>query len=198
MASTETASSPDLSSLLKSAYRYFELDYPKFFKMDRLSKLAFMAAEILFGAQARYMEKASKENIHTTRQYPLKNHPRKTEIPPSYYPIGHRVWTPTGNTKSPSPTHTIFTQVPPFSSTPLPNICIGEISIRHRLRSENSFFIFNAFDAGVFKRLCRKFIKHRKRPARCFADGSMWMKIATRLFCISYRRPEIVCIQNNK
>ncbi len=28
----------------------------------------------------------------------------------------------------------------------LPNICIGEISIRHTLRSENSFFIFDSFN----------------------------------------------------
>lgn len=29
----------------------------------------------------------------------------------------------------------------------LPNICMGEISIKHRLFSENSFFIFNRFNA---------------------------------------------------
>ena len=28
----------------------------------------------------------------------------------------------------------------------LPNICLGEISIRHQLKSENSFFIFDAFN----------------------------------------------------
>jgi hypothetical protein len=28
----------------------------------------------------------------------------------------------------------------------LPNICMGEISIRHQLKSENSFFIFDAFN----------------------------------------------------
>lgn len=29
----------------------------------------------------------------------------------------------------------------------LPNICIGEISIRHKLHSENSFFIFDQFNS---------------------------------------------------
>ncbi|RYG29416.1 MAG: 3-oxoacyl-ACP synthase, partial [Chitinophagaceae bacterium] len=28
----------------------------------------------------------------------------------------------------------------------LPNICLGEISIRHQLKTENSFFIFGAFN----------------------------------------------------
>lgn len=29
----------------------------------------------------------------------------------------------------------------------MPNICLGEISIKHQLYSENSFFIFDAFNA---------------------------------------------------
>src|SRR5688572_4494681 len=31
----------------KKAYQHFEINYPKFFKMDNLSKLAFLAAELL-------------------------------------------------------------------------------------------------------------------------------------------------------
>ena len=30
----------------------------------------------------------------------------------------------------------------------LPNICIGEISIKYKLHSENSFFIFDSFNAS--------------------------------------------------
>ncbi len=38
----------NLEIFLKSVYRHLKLDYPKFFKMDPLSKLAFLGSEILF------------------------------------------------------------------------------------------------------------------------------------------------------
>ena len=28
----------------------------------------------------------------------------------------------------------------------LPNICLGEISIRHQLKTENSFFVFDSYE----------------------------------------------------
>jgi len=42
-----TATGEDFSSFAKGAYRHLELNYPKFFKMDKLSKLAFLGAEYL-------------------------------------------------------------------------------------------------------------------------------------------------------
>ena len=36
-----------LYELLVAAYRHFDLQYPKFFKMDNLSKLGWLANEIL-------------------------------------------------------------------------------------------------------------------------------------------------------
>jgi hypothetical protein len=39
--------STDPADFLKSAYRRLNIQYPKFFKMDSLSKLAFLSAEIL-------------------------------------------------------------------------------------------------------------------------------------------------------
>jgi len=35
------------SEFAKAAYKKFEIDYPKFFKMDNLSKLAFLTSEII-------------------------------------------------------------------------------------------------------------------------------------------------------
>ena len=37
----------DFSEFIKAAYKSLELNYPKFFKMDALSKLAFLAADVL-------------------------------------------------------------------------------------------------------------------------------------------------------
>src|ERR1700754_69667 len=41
------AQAKDLSECLLSIYRSLELDYPKFYKMDQLSKLGWLASEIL-------------------------------------------------------------------------------------------------------------------------------------------------------
>ena len=37
----------DFSDFTKDLYNQFKIDYPKFFKMDNLSKLAFLTSEIL-------------------------------------------------------------------------------------------------------------------------------------------------------
>ena len=37
----------DFADFAKKAYRNFEIQYPKFFKMDALSKLAFLGSELL-------------------------------------------------------------------------------------------------------------------------------------------------------
>ncbi|MCG2460199.1 3-oxoacyl-ACP synthase [Flavobacteriaceae bacterium F89] len=118
---------PNFPVFIKSVYKKFKVDYPKFFKMDNLSKLAFMAAEVLL----------TKENlgsgvdnnialVFANRASSLdtdRKHGASIEDDNSYYP---------------SPAVFVYT---------LPNICLGEISIKHKLFSENSFFIFDGFNA---------------------------------------------------
>lgn len=113
-------------SFIKSAYQHFNTDYPKFFKMDNLSKLAFLAADVLLKHEKISPE--SEENISivfSNRSSSLdtdRKHQESIEDPTAYYP---------------SPAVFVYT---------LPNICIGEISIKYKLYSENSFFIFDAFN----------------------------------------------------
>lgn len=105
----------------KKAYKHFEIAYPKFFKMDNLSKLAFLGAELLLKSE----NDPSKEN-NIALVFANKSSSLDTDVkfqnsiadPESFYP---------------SPAVFVYT---------LPNICLGEISIRHQLKSENSFFIF--------------------------------------------------------
>ena len=117
---------PDFKSLAKSAYRFFETDYPKFFKMDNLSKLGFLAADVLLKNEGVLPE--NEEDIAivlSNRASSLdtdRKHWESIRNPNDYYP---------------SPAIFVYT---------LPNICIGEISIRHKLYSENSFFIFDEFN----------------------------------------------------
>ena len=37
----------DFAGFSKKAYQHFDINYPKFYKMDNLSKLAFLGAELL-------------------------------------------------------------------------------------------------------------------------------------------------------
>lgn len=116
----------DFSTFIKSVYKDFNIDYPKFFKMDRLSKLAFLAADVLLNHERTPLEK--EENIAivlSNRASSLdtdRRHQESIENASEYYP---------------SPAVFVYT---------LPNICIGEISIKHKLFSENSFFIFDSFN----------------------------------------------------
>ncbi|TDE31716.1 3-oxoacyl-ACP synthase [Flavobacterium ranwuense] len=113
------------SDFSKKAYQNFEMNYPKFFKMDSLSKLAFLGAEILLRKEID----ATKEN-NIALLFANKSSSLDTDVKfqnsisdkENYYP---------------SPAVFVYT---------LPNICLGEISIRHQLKSENSFFIFEAFN----------------------------------------------------
>lgn len=111
----------DLNKFLKSVYRHLKMDYNKFFKMDGLSKLAFLAAEILFWHHRPHKETALVlSNSASSLDTDIKFQQSMEEFP--------------------SPSLFVYT---------LPNILLGEISIRHALNSENMFFISEEFDANL-------------------------------------------------
>ena len=112
---------PDLWSAL---YQHFNWQYPKYFKMDNLSKLGWAAAEVLLeGWNSTY----NPEEIAVV----LSNANSSLDTDYRY----------TATTKDlPSPSVFVYT---------LPNIVIGEICIRHRFKGENAFFLSETFDARL-------------------------------------------------
>ena len=112
-----------ISSFLVSSYRHLNMAYPKFYKMDRLSQLGFLAAECL-----------------------LKDH-----FDPDTYPAG-AVGVVLANAHSSLDTDLRFQETVANIPSPalfvytLPNIVIGEICIRHQFKGENAFFIFEQYD----------------------------------------------------
>ena len=110
----------------KKAYQNFDINYPKFFKMDNLSKLAFLAAELLL-----------KNEIDNTKE---------NDIALVFANKSSSLDTDVKYQNSISDEENYFPSPAVFVYT-LPNICIGEISIKHQLKSENSFFIFDAFNS---------------------------------------------------
>ena len=94
--------------------------------MDNLSKLAFLAADILLKNENLNEEENNIALIFSNKASSLdtdRKHQTAIENDAEYFP---------------SPAVFVYT---------LPNICLGEISIKHRFYSENSFFIFDRFNA---------------------------------------------------
>ena len=128
---------PELPEFLVAVYRHFELQYSKFHKMDNLSKLGWLAHEILL--QAGFdKEKYKPEDVGIV----LSNANASLDTDIKYYE--------TTNTMA-SPALFVYT---------LPNIVIGEMSIRHHFKGENAFFIFEYFDAEFIERYVSNLINN--------------------------------------
>ena len=115
----------------KNIYKQLEIDYPKFYKMDRLCKLAFLTTEYLF-ANKRYLEKYEPDEVAMI--FSNSNSSLDTDIK-------HNSSITDKERYFPKPAVFVYT---------LPNILLGEISIRHTLRGENTFFISEKFDGPFF------------------------------------------------
>jgi len=122
----------DLSALLVAAYRHFAIAYPKFFKMDTLSKMGFLAAELLLKDNWD-PEKYPPEQVAVV----LANASSSLETDIKYFDTTKDIA---------SPALFVYT---------LPNIVMGEICIRHHFKGENAFFIFAEFDTGFFEQYVR-------------------------------------------
>ena len=117
----------EFSEFIKAAYKSLDTNYPKFFKMDALSKLAFLAADVLLKNENLNSEEENDIAIVFSNKASSldtdRKHQKSIDNEEDYFP---------------SPAVFVYT---------LPNICIGEISIKYKLFSENSFFIFENFNA---------------------------------------------------
>jgi len=118
-----------IKSFAKSLYRHLKPSYNKFFKMDEISKLGFLAAEVLlkdydFSVYDEEDISIVLSNSHSTLLTD-KKHQKTIDDNSNFFP---------------SPSVFVYT---------LPNIMIGEISIRHKLRGENAFFIVENFNADL-------------------------------------------------
>lgn len=111
-----------LPEFLRSLYDRFSGQYPKFHKMDLLSKLGWVATGILL--QDMPMDDYTPEDTGVV----LANKSSSLDTDERYYETVQEIA---------SPALFVYT---------LPNIVIGEISIRHKFKGENAFFITEEFD----------------------------------------------------
>lgn len=115
------------SEFIKEAYKNKAMVYPKFFKMDNLSKLGIIATEFLTdelksenvsGEEIGIIIMNSASSLDTDKNF------QNTIIDKTNY--------------FPSPAVFVYT---------LPNIVIGEICIKHKIFGETAFFISQEFDS---------------------------------------------------
>ena len=105
----------------KEAYKSLDLSYPKFHKMDNLSKLAFLSAETIL-----------KDEDHSRTAIVFANRSSSLDTDFKYQESINDQ-----DNFYPSPAVFVYT---------LPNICVGEISIKHKMQTENAFFVLDEFD----------------------------------------------------
>ncbi len=118
-----------VDKLFRSVYRHYNIDYPKFFKMDNLCKLAFLSAEILLQGTT-LLEKYPGEELAII----LENASSSLE-----YDQKHQESIRDRNKYFPSPSVFVYT---------IPNIMVAEIAIRRKMKGENAVFILEQFDPG--------------------------------------------------
>lgn len=130
------------SEFAKEVYKNQDVNYPKFFKMDNLSKLAFLAADVLLKNEKINPEETNNIAIVFSNKASSLDTDRK-----------HQEAIKDKENYHPSPAVFVYT---------LPNICVGEISIKYKLYSENSFFIFDNFNASHLVTYSNNLLKTNK------------------------------------
>jgi hypothetical protein len=119
-------SSKNVDEFLLNAYAFLKIAYPKFYKMDTLSKLGFLAAEVLLQSP-EWRGDQKDEDIALV----LSNAHASLDADRKYFEAAKLVA---------SPALFVYT---------LSNIVAGEICIRHKIKGENAFFVSGQFDAAL-------------------------------------------------
>ena len=118
-------------SLLTSLYKQMIDNYPKFYKMDGLSRLGFVASEILLNAEKGETDKERAIIFfnHSSSIASDRNYKESISDKNNYFP---------------SPSIFVYT---------LPNIVTGEIAIRNHFHGETSFFILPDKDKKMMEEI---------------------------------------------
>lgn len=131
-----------ITGFLAKAYLQLQREYPKFYKMDSLSKLGWLTADILLENEnllARY----AAEDVGIV----ISNRSSSIDVDVKYYETARRIA---------SPALFVYT---------LPNIMIGEICIRHHIKGENAFFVFPEFNAAFIEQYVNNLINSNNLQA---------------------------------
>lgn len=132
----------NFAEFIKPFFKSLNLGYPKFYKMDSLSKLGFMAAELILSQTG--LTQYDKNRVGVV----LSNSSSSLDTD-----LAHQQSIQDRSQYFPSPSVFVYT---------LPNIMIGEISIRHRLKGENAMLISERFDSSLLFNYVNTLFREKK------------------------------------
>ena len=126
----------DNCNVLKTIFKQYIGDYPKFYKMDLLSQLAFIASDLLLQAEG------NERNVPCDdRAIILFNHSSSIQADCSYLST-----IADDNNFYPSPSLFVYT---------LPNMAVSEIAIRNQYHGETSLYILPHKDNAVMTQVAQ-------------------------------------------
>lgn len=152
-----TSENQDFKAFSKALYQQLDISYPKFYKMDNLCKLAFLASEIIL----QQTQEKDIALIFGNKEGSLDSdlqHQALIQDPENYYP---------------SPAVFVYT---------LPNICIGEVSIRHQLLTESMFLVADEYPIGDIADFTAYLLEQQK--AKMVLCG--WLKMHDNSYSASF------------
>ena len=112
--------------MLTEVYKTKIGDYPKFYKMDMLSRLAFVASELLIESEGQRTLNSNPSTLDSSRAVILFNHSSSIIADRQYVKSIKK------DDFFPSPAAFVYT---------LPNITTGEIALRNGYHGETSFYL---------------------------------------------------------
>ena len=113
----------------KAVFRQAQISYPKFYKMDAISKLGFLATELVL--KEKTIEGYRPETVGVV----FSNSSSSLDTD-----IAHNETIKSRSSYFPSPSVFVYT---------LPNIVIGEVCIRNNIKGENAFLISETFNGKL-------------------------------------------------
>lgn len=118
----------DITRFLLLVYDHFEINYPRFYKMDNLCKLGWLASEIL-------LKDSFKKDNYRSQDIGLilSNANSSLDTDQKYMESVNDI-----------PRSSLFVYT-------LPNIVTGEICIRNNFKGESAFFVFDSFNAAFIE-----------------------------------------------
>ena len=140
------------ADLLTDLYKRYIADYPKYYKMDLLSRLGFVASELLLKAERKLTldhlqfthDRAVILFNHSSSIQADRNYQASIEDPDNYFP---------------SPSAFVYT---------LPNIVTGEIAIRNGYQGETSFYILPCKDESLMQTIIKaSYLDHQTQSTLC-------------------------------
>lgn len=126
--------------MLTEVYKTKIGDYPKFYKMDMLSRLAFVASELLIGCEGQRSKDEGQLSISKNRAVVLFNHSSSIIADRQYVKSIDK------DDFFPSPAAFVYT---------LPNITTGEIALRNGYHGETSFYLLAEKNEKLMQRVIK-------------------------------------------